>query len=304
MDRWDANASGVLCNKDGKVRALWINYSSQNDKNKDIGFMSGLASRHVIPLVNDLKQGKPVKLRAVTGIEFWTMRIAAARTLGLGADWVHRVEASNQHRHTLLYVLNILAADSPAAQVLQVGDIILEMDGKMITSMDELDIAYDRESVDMTIFRSGKELSVQVPTTALVGNETDRVIGWAGALIQVPYAAVLEQVKRIPSGVYVSCTLYGAPANTYDLKPGVWITEVDGQPVDSLDSFMEAVKASEQRTQSEGGSASGGSYIRLTTVSRAEITGVLSLRPDPHYWPTFQLIKDDEAVCGWRCEYM
>jgi S1-C subfamily serine protease len=141
--------AGVLCNKDGKVRAIWINYSSQNDKNKDIEFMSGLASRHIIPLVNDLKQGKPVNLRAITGIEFWTMRIAAARTLGLGADWVHRIEASNQHRHTLLYVLNILAVDSPAAQVLQVGDIILEMNKKMVARMKDLDVTNDMEYVDM-----------------------------------------------------------------------------------------------------------------------------------------------------------
>jgi S1-C subfamily serine protease len=137
-----------------------------------------------------------------------------------------------------------------------------------------------------------------VPTTALIGNETDRVIGWAGALIQVPYAAILEQVKRIPSGVYVSCILYGTPANTYDLKPGVWITEVDGHPVDNLDNFMKAVKKSEERAQD------GGNYIRLTTVSRTEITGVLSIRPDTLYWPTFQLLKDDETVCGWRCEYL
>ncbi|KAI9593688.1 hypothetical protein BDF19DRAFT_447571 [Syncephalis fuscata] len=288
--------AGVLCQKDGKVNALWINYSSQNDKNKDIGFMSGLASRHMIPLIDALKRGESPNLRAITGVEFWTMRIAAARTLGLSADWVHRVEASNQHRHTLLYVLNILASDSLAAQVLQVGDIILDMDGKVVTRMQDLDVANGTTSVNMTIFRNGKELSIEVPTTVLGGAETDRVIGWSGALIQVPYAAVLEQVKRIPSGVYVSCTLYGAPANTYDLKPGVWITEVDGQPIDTLDSFMEAVKLCELRSK--------GDYIRLTTVSRAEITGVLSLRTDPHYWPTFQLLKDDNTVCGWRCEYL
>jgi S1-C subfamily serine protease len=139
-------------------------------------------------------------------------------------------------------------------------------------------------------------MRIRLPTTELTGEETNRVIGWAGALVQAPYRAVLEQVRRIPSGVYVSCTLYGAPANTYDLKPGVWITEVNGNPVSDLDNFLDQVKACERDAK--------GGYIRLTTVSRAETTAVLSLRTDPHYWPTFQLLKDNDTVCGWRCEYL
>ncbi|RKP07353.1 hypothetical protein THASP1DRAFT_30834 [Thamnocephalis sphaerospora] len=284
---------GVLCNPDGKVRALWINYSSQNDKGKDVGFMSGLASQHVIPLLEQLRSGKQPCMRAITDVEFWTMRIAAARSIGLSDEWVHRIEASNQHRHMLLYVLNILASDSAAACVLQVGDVVLEINGKVVTRMGDLAVQNNAEA---TLFRDGKEVRVRLPTTELTGVETTRVIGWAGALVQEPYRAVLEQVKRIPSGVYVSCTLYGAPANTYDLKPGVWITEVDGKPVNSLDSFLAAVSDCEREAH--------GGYIRLTTVSRAEMTGVLSLRTDPHYWPTFQLLKDNDAACGWRCEYL
>ncbi|RKP34209.1 hypothetical protein BJ085DRAFT_33036 [Dimargaris cristalligena] len=68
--------------------------------------------------------------------------------------------------------------------------------------------------------------------------ETRRVVGWAGALIQVPYHAVHEQVKSIPSQLYISCTLYGSPANMYGLKPGVWITEINNEPVYDLDGFL------------------------------------------------------------------
>lgn len=62
----------------------------------------------------------------------------------------------------------------------------------------------------------------------------------------MPYKAVLEQVSNVPTGVYVSCTLYGSPASTA-LRPGVWITEVDGIPVSSLDEFLDAVHHHERK---------------------------------------------------------
>jgi len=85
-----------------------------------------------------------------------------------------------------------------------------------------------------------------VPTQPMLGTDTNRIVAWAGALIQMPYKAVLEQVSNVPSGVYVSCTLYGSPASTA-LRPGVWITEVDGIPVGNLDEFLDAVHNHENK---------------------------------------------------------
>lgn len=89
-------------------------------------------------------------------------------------------------------------------------------------------------------------MNLVVPTQPMVGTDTNRIVAWAGALIQMPYKAVLEQVSNVPSGVYVSCTLYGSPASTA-LRPGVWITEVDGIPVKNLDEFLDAVHHHENK---------------------------------------------------------
>jgi len=62
----------------------------------------------------------------------------------------------------------------------------------------------------------------------------------------MPYKAVLEQVSNVPTGVYISCTLYGSPASTA-LRPGVWITEVDGIPVSNLDEFLDAAHHHERK---------------------------------------------------------
>lgn len=175
------------------------------------------------------------------------------------------------------------------------------------------------------------------------------MIGWQGALVQQPYKAVLEQVRNIPGGVYVSCTLYGSPASTA-VRPGVWITEVQGRPVHDLDSFLQAVHdhaaelvrrrrpsyvpppkkilvkevkeedgkaeeksqdgAKERKEWEEEGEGEGEGeeeedgdegYMRIKTVSRTDVTKVVAMKLDTHYWETWQLVRDDKAVSGWIC---
>lgn len=185
--------------------------------------------------------------------------------------------------------------------------------------------------------RDGKEVHTTVELSEFSGYETTRVIHWQGALIQRPYKAVLEQVRNVPEGVYVSCTLYGSPASNV-LRPGVWIVEVNGQPVHDLDSFLAVVHAHEketlggtrrpsyipptQRPAQERAKTAAPSdaeavkaddtededdnndegYIRIKTVSRNETVRVAALKLDLHYWDTWQLVKDDSQICGWICK--
>jgi hypothetical protein len=140
---------GVLCDSDGKVQGLWLNYSSQNEKNKDITFMNGLPISLVKPVLEPLKRGETPKLRGID-VEFWTMRIAAARALGLSDEWVKKVESAPNSKHTLLYILNILDSTSSAGKLLEVGDLVLMMNGRMVTRMSDLPAAYHySEEVDM-----------------------------------------------------------------------------------------------------------------------------------------------------------
>ncbi|KAG0291459.1 serine protease [Linnemannia gamsii] len=236
---------GVLCDGDGLVQALWVNYSSQDEKGNDITFMSGLDVEAVAQVIHPFMRGEYPRLRALD-VEFWTMRIAAARSLGLTDEWVQRIESDPNSKHSLLYVLSLLDATTPCGQMLKVGDIVLELEGRVATGMKDLERARNVESVNLTVLREGKELCLVVPTVPLLGTDTNRILAWAGALIQMPYKAVLEQVSNVPQGVYVSCTLYGSPASTA-LRPGVWITEIDGIPVANLDEFLDAVHHHENK---------------------------------------------------------
>lgn len=327
---------GLLCDPEGNVQGLWVNYSSQNEKGKDISFMCGLPINLVRPVLDPLIRGEKPELRGLD-IEFWTMRIAAARTLGLSDEWVKKVEQSKSSRHTLLYVLNTLDERSESAKLLKVGDIVLSLNGNIVTRMADLSVVQNMDRVHMVVFRDGAELELDIPTTTFSGYETTRVIGWQGALIQMPYKAVLEQVRNIPTGVYVSCTLYGSPASTV-LRPGVWISEIQGRPVNDLDTFLKTIKFYEQQAKnrrrrskyippvqrkdsieeeppvkdrdvltvaaddSDDDDDNDEGYIRIKTVSRTNVVRVAALKLDSHYWGAWELVRDDHAVCGWVCK--
>ncbi|RCH87295.1 serine protease, partial [Rhizopus stolonifer] len=295
IDDSSTSQGGLMTDDEGLVHALYVSYSSQNEKGKDISFMSGLSGTLVKPTIDQfIEHGDKMTLKGLD-VELWTMRIAAARTLGLSDTWVKKIEESSSTRHTLLYVLNVLDERSPCAKVLNVGDVILSLDGQLVTRMSHLMLVHQQDTVDMVILRDGKELNVTVPMSEFSGYETTRVIGWQGALIQRPYKSVLEQVRNVPVGVYVSCTLYGSPASNV-LRPGVWIVEVQGKPVKDLDSFLQVVHDHE----AEMSRRRRPSYIRIKTVSRNETVRVVAVKLDLHYWDSWQLVRDQESVSGWR----
>ncbi|KAI8089508.1 trypsin-like cysteine/serine peptidase domain-containing protein [Halteromyces radiatus] len=324
---------GLLTTSDGLVQALWVSYSSQNEKGKDTSFMSGLSSSLIQPTLQRMMMNdhQPMIFKGLDA-EFWTMRLAAARTLGLSEEWIKKLEQSGSKRYTLLYVLNILDERSALSDILHVGDIILTMQGKLVTRMTDLTTLQDLDTVRMVILRDGKEMQVDIPLSTFSDYETTEVIGWQGALIQRPYKAVLEQVRNVPTGVYVSCTLYGSPASNV-LRPGVWIVEVQGQPVHDLDDFLQVVhtheletkrrrrpsyippvrRASDQRDitvdekeclradqdNEDDDDNNDEGYIRIKTISRNDIVRVVALKLDLHYWNTWRLQRDDSTMSGW-----
>ncbi|CAG8601096.1 9341_t:CDS:2, partial [Racocetra fulgida] len=243
---------GVLCESNGRVQAIWLKYSSQNDSENDYIFYCGLPISIVLPTIEMIKIGQYPQLRGLN-VEFWTRRIATARAYGLSVEWIKRIESAANSKYTMLYVLNILDFTSPAGKLLKVGDIVLMMNDRLVTRMADLPRAYHQsEEVDM---------------------------------------AVLEQVRKPPTGVYVSCTLYGSPASI-TFHPGIWIVEVQGRKVHDLDSFLDAVHLHEKE-QKENEDSDG--YVRIKTIDRRDVTHVVAMKLVPHYWDTWELVEDDST---------
>jgi C-terminal processing protease CtpA/Prc len=89
-----------------------------------------------------------------------------------------------------------------------------------------------------------------------------------------------------PEGVFVAFFMYGSPASRHQLWAGRRIAEVDGVPTPDLDSFIAAVSGRPDR-----------SSLRLRTVNWNDSVDVITLKLDRHYWPAYELRRDEG---GWR----
>ncbi|KAG0172831.1 hypothetical protein DFQ30_009503 [Apophysomyces sp. BC1015] len=315
---------GLLADDEGNVLAHWLSFSTDSKNRQPVNMMGGLGTRFVVPVLDSIRASKKPTVRGLD-IELWTMQLANARLLGLSDEWISRFsEAGNAH---VLYILGITNVSSPCADVLCVGDIVLEVNEKILTSVSDLAFFADEKVLQMTVLRDSKELRLTVPTTLYDGQETRRVIGWQGMLVQNDYLAAREQMRhKVPSGVYVSCCLFGSPAGE-TLPPGVWITEIDQQPVHTLDAFLKAVTSSQPhstKNQSLLSSLRGKEaawllatpradevaydtettqHVRVKYISRNNVTHVSTIKPDRHYWPTWQIQRDPTSQHGWKYQH-
>ena len=168
---------------------------------------------------------------------------------------MRRFEEHNPQRRQVLGI-DRLVAGSPAAALLEPGDLLLAIDGKVVNRFREVERAVQNPDVKLTRLARRRRENLQMKTVPLDGRDIDRVLIWAGATLQAPHRAMAAQRGIAPYGVFVSFFFYGSPATHYGLYAGRRITEVDGQPTADLDAFIKAVSGKPDRAS-----------LRLKTVS-------------------------------------
>jgi len=273
---------GVLCDKNGNVLGLWSSfaYESGRELTQD--------NRGVpIDLVSDmLDRVRSDKSLHSLEAEFNVEPLANARELGLSEDWTKKLTQHNSTQRQVLTVVRMVGG-SPAARLLKQGDIVLAIDGGIVTRFREVERATaDKPSVKVTVWRNGGEQTIEVPTVELSGLDVNRIVQWAGATLQAPHRAMSAQRGIPPVGVYVGYFAYGSPATRYGLYPGRRIVEVDGVPTPNLDAFLAAVRGRPDR-----------SSVRLKTITWNNAPEVITLKLDAHYWPTYELVQ---TPSGWE----
>jgi S1-C subfamily serine protease len=276
-----ADFDGVIADKSGAVRALWSSFAFENGRELQQQNL-GVPSEIVTEMVDLVRTGRPLhSLEA----ELQVVPLAAARKFGLDEKWTKQLEAHSPTRRQVLGI-GRLVAGSPAAKLLQTGDLLLSIDGQVVNRFREVERAAQKPRVQVVVWRNGAELTVDVDTVALTGGDIDRVVLWAGATLQAPHRAMAAQRGIEPEGVFVAFFLYGSPATRYGLWAGRRIVEVDGQPTPNLDAFLAAVSGKPDRAS-----------LRLKTITWNNAVEVITLKLDKHYWPAYELRRD--AVGDW-----
>jgi S1-C subfamily serine protease len=272
---------GVLVNKSGEVVAQWASFAYESGR--DMAQENrGIPAELILEMLRLVRDGESLhSLEA----ELMPIPLSSARKLGLPDAWIKRLEQHSPERRQVLSVARLVGG-SPASQLLRSGDLILDIDGTVVNRFREVERAVQKPLVRVTVLRDGVEQKIEVPTVALGGRDLDRVVVWAGAVLQKPHRALAAQRGVEPHGVFVAYFSYGSPATRYQLWAGRRIVEVDGQPTPDLDAFIRAVSGREDR-----------SSLRLRTVTWNGAVDVITLKLDKLYWPSYELRRSDD---GWK----
>lgn len=276
-----ADFDGVIVDRRGAVAALWSSFAYEQDRElvqQNMGVPASLVQEML-----EFARGERTLYSAEA--EFGLLSLAEARQFGLDEAWIDRVTAHNPKRRTVL-TIDRLVAGSPAARLLEPGDLLLAVDGKVVNTFSDVSAAVRAPEVNLTIWRAGAEMTVPLRTVVLSGRDVDRVLIWAGATLQAPHRAMAVQRGIEPGGVFIAFFMYGSPASRYKLWAGRRITEVDGIPIADLDAFIRAVSGRPDDAS-----------LRLKTVSWNGQVEIITLRLDQHYWPAYELRRTET---GWK----
>jgi S1-C subfamily serine protease len=274
---------GVLADAAGKVLGTWSSFAY--DAAREIAQDTrGVPIELVADMLERVRDNRPLhSLEA----ELTAVPLANAREIGLPDTWTERLAQHNPTRRQALSIVRMVGG-SAASRLLQQGDLLLAIDGHVVTRIREVErAAADKELVRVTVWRGKGEQSFDVPTAELPGMDVNRLVQWGGATLQAPHRAMSVQRGIAPVGVYVGYFAYGSPATRYGLYPGRRIVEVDGTPTPDLDTFLKIVTGRPDR-----------SSVRLKTITWNNAPEVITLKLDKHYWPTYELTRSPDGT--WR----
>jgi len=271
---------GVLCDEKGNVLATWSSFAFESQRDLE-QINRGIPADFLAEMLGVVADGRPLYSFEA---EFDLQSLANARELGLPDSWVRRFEEHNAERRQVLGI-DRLVAGSPAATLLEPGDLLLAINGKVVNRFREVELAVQSPEVNVTLWRNGAEKTLPLKTVALEGSDVDRVVIWAGATLQAPHRAMAAQRGIPPYGVFVSFFFYGSPATHYGLYAGRRIVEVDGQPTPDLDAFIRVVSGRPDRAS-----------LRLKTLSWNGQTDVITLKLDKHFWPAYELRRHKDGT--------
>ncbi len=271
------DVDGVVTNRRGEVVSLWSSFAWQGNgqlrqENR------GMPAEYLAELLEIARSGQTLHSLEV---EWAQMPLADARRLGLPADWAQRIAGQDPERRQILGVTRTVAG-SPAANLLQPGDLLLTIDGVVATRFREVERLTQKPTVVVEVLRNSQVLGIDIATVPLDGTGIRRALLWAGALLQAPYRDMAAQRGVEPTGVYVSYFAFGSPASRHGLLAGRRITAVDGNAIADLDQFIAVVGGKRNRDS-----------VRLTTVTWNGQVEVLTLRLDDTYWPPYQIVWHD-----------
>lgn len=235
------NSGGPLINMQGEVVGINSLIFSQSGTNSGVGFAipSNLANKVYAQLI---KSGKVT--RGYLGVYLQSVSPSLARTVGYnGSDGA--------------VVGDLTKEDSPAARAgLRSGDVIVEFDGKRVTSPKQLtemvadtpvgkatNLKYVRDGrIETTTIKLGERPSKPGENDQPGREDPEEDAGKLGASVSNVTAELARQLNlKVPTGVVIQNVQPDSPAADVRLQAGDVIHRVNRTPIANRQDFFRAM---------------------------------------------------------------
>ncbi|HEX2586555.1 MAG TPA: PDZ domain-containing protein, partial [Steroidobacteraceae bacterium] len=269
---------------DGRVIAL------------NAGGSSTAASSFYLPLhrvvraLQLIQQHKPVERGTLQTVFSYTPYDELNR-LGLSAATEAEVRKQFPSQTGML-VVNTVQPGSDAENKLQPGDILLRVNGDLVTTFEPLDRIMDdsvNKMIKIDIVRGSQTQSMELKVQDLYEITPDRYLSFGDAIVHTLSWQMARHMNREVSGIYVANAGYvfiraGIPR-------GAVITEVNGTVVKTLDDFIKAI-----RNMPDGEQAT----LRFVTIDDSRATHLAFMYMDRKWFMASECKRDDEQGI-WSC---
>lgn len=160
-----------------------------------------------------------------------------ARAMGVSEEWIGQVQSKPENRR--LFMVNRGSSQLPDR--LYEGDVLLTLDGKLVTQLSDMEVVYWKESLEVVAVRSGEQISFTAQTVSEDEFETSHVVNFCGLTAQKPHRTVRQCIRELPSEVYIVSWMIGSPAHLYKVNCSTFITHIDNNPTPDLESLIKVV---------------------------------------------------------------
>jgi len=275
------SVGGPIVDAQGRAHAMYMSFAFEEGRDI-VQDEYALPASVVIESVRLYKSGQPY--RSIDA-RLSYRSLSVARDWGLSNDWLRRYNELPADTRRVLYVEQVVPGTSTAAN-LNPGDVILAVNGELVSSLFAAEQRSQSEAVTLTLLSSGEVKDVVITPGSLDIEGTSRLVSWGGALFQEPMPTIgyFKSVKF--PGVYIADTDDGSPALWDGLYRNRFVTAVDGEPVNNLDDLLRLLSSKQQDE-----------VTRLSLVTMSGRKGIVTVEPEYNFWPTFEVRRRAE---GWR----
>jgi len=260
------------------------------------GANNSAASSFFLPLdrieraLEKLQQGEPVT-RGTLQTTFRSEPYDELRRLGLTEETESLARKRFPEQTGMLTVAQVIPG-SPASETLAPGDILVSVNGALITQFVPLGAVLDSyvgEEIDIMLERGGRSIAATVRVDDLHAITPAEYIEFGDAIVNRLSYQQARHYNRTADGVYVANP--GYLLSKAAVPRGAVIVEMDGEPVVSLDDFEAALAK-----LADGERA----LVRYVTMEDPQNSVVRLLEMNRVWFPSRRCARDD-ALGIWPC---